>query len=65
MVFPSLGAVPIALVVVLALVTAAVNILREYECAVVFMLGRLQRVKAPGLVPDRQGYSARNVWMGP
>ena len=34
----------------LALVTATVKILREYERAVVFTLGRFQRVKGPGLV---------------
>ena len=36
--------------VVLAVVLAAVKILREYERAVVFTLGRFQEVKGPGLV---------------
>jgi len=39
-----------AFVVVLAVVLAAVKILREYERAVVFTLGRFQRVRGPGLV---------------
>ncbi len=38
---------PLALIVLLALVTATVKILREYERAVVFTLGRFQRVKGP------------------
>lgn len=40
----------VVLVVALTLITAAVKILREYERAVVFTLGRFQRVKGPGLV---------------
>ena len=39
-----------AFFVVLAVVLAAVKILREYERAVVFTLGRFQRVRGPGLV---------------
>ena len=46
----SLVLVPIVLVVFFALATASVKILREYERAVVFTLGRFQRVKGPGLV---------------
>jgi len=43
--------IPIVLLVVaVTLVTAAVKILREYERAVVFTLGRFQKVKGPGLV---------------
>jgi len=44
--------VVIAVVVLLAfvLITATVKILREYERAVVFTLGRFQKVKGPGLV---------------
>jgi len=42
--------VPITLIAALVLVTASVKILREYERAVVFTLGRFQRVKGPGLV---------------
>ena len=34
----------------LALIRATVKILREYERAVVFTLGRFQKVKGPGLV---------------
>ncbi|MFQ5954385.1 MAG: slipin family protein [Kiloniellales bacterium] len=38
------------LIVVLGFVYAALNILREYERAVVFTLGRFWRVKGPGLI---------------
>ncbi len=52
--FPGLYLLPIAVVVALLLVVtlakATVKILREYERAVVFTLGRFQRVKGPGLV---------------
>jgi len=41
---------PVALIVALSLIGATVKILREYERAVVFTLGRFQRVKGPGLV---------------
>ena len=41
---------PIVLVAVFILATSTVKILREYERAVVFTLGRFQRVKGPGLV---------------
>src|SRR5271170_1461207 len=41
---------PVVLVVAFGLVRATVKILREYERAVVFTLGRFQRVKGPGLV---------------
>ena len=50
MFFQSLYVVPIILVVAFVLITAAVKILREYERAVVFTLGRFQKVKGPGLV---------------
>jgi regulator of protease activity HflC (stomatin/prohibitin superfamily) len=43
-------ALPILLIVVMVLSAAAFRILREYERAVVFTLGRFQRVKGPGLV---------------
>ncbi len=43
-------AVVIAFVVLLALARATVKILREYERAVVFTLGRFEKVKGPGLV---------------
>jgi regulator of protease activity HflC (stomatin/prohibitin superfamily) len=42
--------VPIAVIVAFVLITATVKILREYERAVVFTLGRFQQVKGPGLV---------------
>jgi regulator of protease activity HflC (stomatin/prohibitin superfamily) len=42
--------IPIVLVAAFILVTATVKILREYERAVVFTLGRFQKVKGPGLV---------------
>jgi regulator of protease activity HflC (stomatin/prohibitin superfamily) len=41
---------PLALILAFALMTATVKILRQYERAVVFTLGRFQRVKGPGLV---------------
>ncbi len=46
----SLAVIPAVLIVVLFLITASVKILREYERAVVFTLGRFQRVKGPGLM---------------
>ncbi len=47
---PILYAPLFALVVAVYLVAASVKILREYERAVVFTLGRFQKVKGPGLV---------------
>jgi regulator of protease activity HflC (stomatin/prohibitin superfamily) len=41
---------PLVGLVVLILLASSVRILREYERAVVFTLGRFQRVKGPGLV---------------
>ena len=43
-------ALPILAVIALLLVKATVKVLREYERAVVFRLGRFQKVKGPGLV---------------
>jgi regulator of protease activity HflC (stomatin/prohibitin superfamily) len=43
-------AVPVTVLVVLTILLAAVKILRQYERAVVFTLGRFQAVKGPGLV---------------
>jgi regulator of protease activity HflC (stomatin/prohibitin superfamily) len=40
----------VVVVLALSLIRASVRILREYERAVVFTLGRFQRVKGPGLV---------------
>ena len=48
--FLSLSIIPAILFVALILITASVKILREYERAVVFTLGRFQKVKGPGLV---------------
>src|ERR1700722_4622908 len=42
--------IPIVLIAALFLITATVKILREYERAVVFTLGRFEKVKGPGLV---------------
>jgi regulator of protease activity HflC (stomatin/prohibitin superfamily) len=39
-----------ALILALAIIKASVKILREYERAVVFTLGRFQKVKGPGLI---------------
>jgi|HubBroStandDraft_1064217.scaffolds.fasta_scaffold07019_5 regulator of protease activity HflC (stomatin/prohibitin superfamily) len=43
-------ALPLITVVVLSLLLAAVKILRQYERAVVFTLGKFQAVRGPGLV---------------
>ena len=40
----------VALLAVLFCLIAAVRVLRQYERAVVFTLGRFQKVKGPGLV---------------
>ena len=50
MFFQYLYAIPVALFLLLFVITASVKILREYERAVVFTLGRFQRVKGPGLI---------------
>jgi len=42
--------IPLAAVIVIVLIMATVKILRQYERAVVFTLGRFQSVKGPGLV---------------
>jgi regulator of protease activity HflC (stomatin/prohibitin superfamily) len=42
--------IPIIVIVVLLILSASVKILREYERAVVFTLGRFNKVKGPGLV---------------
>jgi len=43
-------AVPIVVLVLLFLASSTIKIFREYERAVVFTLGRFERVKGPGLV---------------
>jgi len=50
MLTPWLSITPIAVFALLFLLMASVRILREYERAVVFTLGRFERVKGPGLV---------------
>ena len=42
--------IPVVLVAAFVLITATVKILRQYERAVVFTLGRFQAVKGPGVV---------------
>ena len=44
------GAIVVAFGIIMVLATSTVKILREYERAVVFTLGRFQRVKGPGMV---------------
>jgi regulator of protease activity HflC (stomatin/prohibitin superfamily) len=46
----ALYVIPVVVIVALVLIAASVRILREYERAVVFTLGRFQKVKGPGLV---------------
>jgi regulator of protease activity HflC (stomatin/prohibitin superfamily) len=50
MAFSTMFILPIVVVVAFGLITASVKILRQYERAVVFTLGRFQGVKGPGLV---------------
>jgi regulator of protease activity HflC (stomatin/prohibitin superfamily) len=68
---------PALLLFAVIIIGASVRILREYERAVVFTLGRFQRVKGPGLVllipffqemvrvsahpSDRNTYSGRDL----
>jgi regulator of protease activity HflC (stomatin/prohibitin superfamily) len=47
---PTLYVIPVVLIAALVLITASVRILREYERAVIFTLGRFQKVKGPRLV---------------
>jgi regulator of protease activity HflC (stomatin/prohibitin superfamily) len=48
--FVTLFLIPAVLIVGVIVTTSSVKILREYERAVVFTLGRFQRVQGPGLV---------------
>jgi regulator of protease activity HflC (stomatin/prohibitin superfamily) len=50
MFFSTLYLIPAVLLVIFVLATATIKIVRQYERAVVFTLGRFQRVKGPGLV---------------
>jgi regulator of protease activity HflC (stomatin/prohibitin superfamily) len=48
--FLAMSIIPAIVIVAAIVIMAAVKILREYERAVVFTLGRFQRVQGPGLV---------------
>jgi regulator of protease activity HflC (stomatin/prohibitin superfamily) len=48
--FVLLPALAVPVIVLIVLVLSAIRILREYERGVVFMLGRFQGVKGPGLI---------------
>ncbi len=48
--FPAWSGLAIPLLIVVVLLLYSVRILREYERGVVFMLGRLWKVKGPGLI---------------
>jgi regulator of protease activity HflC (stomatin/prohibitin superfamily) len=50
MTFSALYAIPIIVLAAGVLIVASVRVLREYERAVVFTLGRFEKVKGPGLV---------------
>jgi regulator of protease activity HflC (stomatin/prohibitin superfamily) len=50
MLFSALYLIPIVLIAASIVLKASVRILREYERAVVFTLGRFERIKGPGLV---------------
>ena len=47
MMFPALGVV---IVVVALIIFSAIKVLREYERGVVFLFGRFQEVKGPGII---------------
>ena len=48
--FPVWSSLVVPIVILLALLAYSLRILREYERAVVFLLGRMQSVKGPGLI---------------
>jgi regulator of protease activity HflC (stomatin/prohibitin superfamily) len=48
--FPAWSGLAIPVVVLVALLAYSLRVLPEYERAVVFLLGRLQKVKGPGLI---------------
>src|SRR3984885_14998468 len=50
MFFSTLYLIPVVVILAFGIVRASVKILREYERAVVFTLGRFEAVKGPGLV---------------
>lgn len=50
--FNAIGALPllIPIVAIVLILASAIRILREYERGVVFLLGRFQRIKGPGII---------------
>ncbi len=44
------NAVLVALAIILLLIASSIKILREYQRGVVFLMGRFQRVKGPGMI---------------
>ncbi len=48
--FPSVFVIPALVIIAIVFASMSVRILREYERAVVFTLGRFEKVKGPGLV---------------
>jgi len=50
MMYFTLYTIPVVVIVASVVIKASVKVLREYERAVVFTLGRFQKVKGPGLV---------------
>jgi regulator of protease activity HflC (stomatin/prohibitin superfamily) len=50
MLYFGLYLIPVILILAFAVIKATVKILREYERAVVFTLGRFQQIRGPGLV---------------
>jgi len=48
--FPAWSGLAVPIVVLVALLAYSLRVLPEYERAVVFLLGRLQKVKGPGLI---------------
>ncbi|MDP1583189.1 MAG: slipin family protein [Bradyrhizobium sp.] len=48
--FPAWSGIAVPIVVLVALLAYSLRVLPEYERAVVFLLGRLQEVKGPGLI---------------
>lgn len=48
--FPAWSGFAVPIVVLVALLVYSIRVLPEYERAVVFLLGRLQNVKGPGLI---------------
>ena len=53
--FPSWSGVAIPIVVVVLILLYAFRVMREYERAVVFLLGRLWKIKGPGNAAELLG----------